>query len=112
MKILERRETWIHTHFVTDCIRLPSRRMQEIKAEIEPFLHQLGIVYGIHFKEEKGEKGIRIVLECIPFPPTLETIQIKLQEVVKDIPAAPQSVQVYIKDSPRQANGGKTYGKG
>jgi len=101
MKILERRETWIHTHFLTDCIRLPSRRMDQIKAEMEPFLRQLGIVYDIHFEEHKGEKGIRIVLECIPFPSTLDKIQRKLQDIVKDIPARPQPVRARVQEPPR-----------
>ena len=93
MRIIERRETWIHTHFLTDCVRLPSHRMAQIKREIEPFLRSLGIVYGIHFEEHRAEKGIRIVLECIPLPSTMAAIEEKLKETVKDIPIKPQPVK-------------------
>lgn len=30
MKILRRHRTWLDTHFVTDCVRLPTHRMGEI----------------------------------------------------------------------------------
>ena len=49
--------------------------MRQISSGMEAYLRRLGIVYGVHLEEAKGEKGIRIVLECIPFPFTLDKIQ-------------------------------------
>ena len=49
MNILDRRHTWLHTHFLTDCERLPPHRIREIESQIIPVLRNLGIVYDIHF---------------------------------------------------------------
>ena len=99
MKILDVREMWIHTHFLTDCVRLPSDRMREIQSEMEPFLRERRIQYGFHFEEHKGEQGIRIVLECIPLPKTLEQIRDRLKEAVKEIPVRPQPVRGRVLES-------------
>jgi hypothetical protein len=89
MKILSREQHWIHTHFLTDCTSLSAARMREIVKEMVPFLRELRIVYGLRFTQVRNERTCRIVLECIPFTPTLERIQHRLQEVVRDIPARP-----------------------
>ena len=94
MQILGREEVWIHTHFLTDCVRLSSRRMRDIEQELLPRLRQLGIVFGIHFTQLRDERTCRIVLECLPFAATLERIQQHLQEVVRDIPARPPITKV------------------
>jgi len=76
--------------------------MRHIELQIEPFLRGLGIVYGIHFEQHEGEKGLHIVLECIPFPSTLEKIEARLREIVKDIPSkpVPTSVKLVAKKAP------------
>ena len=101
MKILGREELWIHTHFLTDCTRLPGFRMRDIVKEMEPFLRESGIAFGLHFTQAQNERTCRIVLECIPFAPTLERIQHKLQEVVRDIPARPAVTKVVQEEKPR-----------
>jgi hypothetical protein len=92
MKILERHKSWIHTYFLTDCTRLPAHRVREVGSRMGAFLRSLGIVFGVHVEEHKGEPGLRIVLECIPFPDTLELIQAELQRIVEPIPAKPRTV--------------------
>lgn len=94
MKILGREEVWIHTHFLTDCIRLSSQRMREIEKQTLPLLRQLGIVYGLHFTQLRDERTCRIVLECIPFAATLDHIQQHLQDVVREIPSRPPTARV------------------
>jgi len=89
MKILGREELWIHTHFLTDCTRLSETRMRKVVQDMTLHLRELGIVYSMHFTQVQDERTCRIVLECIPFSPTLDRIQQKLQEVVHDIPARP-----------------------
>lgn len=74
MKILGREECWIHTHFLTDCVSLSEVRMREVVKNMKPYLQELGIVYGLHFTQVKDERTCRIVLECIPFPSTLDRI--------------------------------------
>jgi len=96
MRILDVKEMWIHTHFITDCEKLPTENMNRIESAIEPVLRRLGIVYGIHFREEPGERGIRIVLECIPLPDVLKEIREHLEEIVKDIPVRPRPTEVRI----------------
>jgi len=40
MEIVRRRELWIHTHFVTDCVRLSQAQGREIEAALLPVLRQ------------------------------------------------------------------------
>jgi len=100
MNILERRHTWLHTHFLTDGERLPPHRMREIDSQITPILRRLGIVYDIHFDAHRDDPGVRIVLECIPLPNTLELIHLELQRIVQPIPAKPREMHVVTFDRP------------
>ena len=93
MKILGREEHWIHTHFLTDCTRLSEVRMREIIKAMLPHLRALGIVYGFHFAQVGDNRACHIVLECIPFAHTLDRIQQRLQETVRDIPARPAVIK-------------------
>jgi hypothetical protein len=111
MKILERRHTWLHTHFLTDCERLPPHRMQEIESQVIPVLRNLGIVYDIHFDAHRDDPGVRIVLECIPLPNTLELIQLELKRIVQPIPARPRETHIVTFDRPSVGEtGGATRG--
>jgi hypothetical protein len=40
MEIVQRRELWIHTHFVTDCVRLSQAQGRDIEAALLPALRQ------------------------------------------------------------------------
>lgn len=99
MKILGREEHWIHTHFLTDCLRLSDTRMKAVVQEMTPRLRELGIVYGLHFTQVRDERTCRIVLECIPFPKTLDRIQQALQDIVRDIPSRPAVVKSVQEES-------------
>jgi hypothetical protein len=96
MDILERRETWLHTYFVTNCLRLSVAQGREIEAAMLPVLRQHHIVYGIRFAESRHDPGIRIVLECIPLRPVLGQIEEALRRIVAPIPAKPTPVQVHV----------------
>ena len=100
MKILRRHRTWLHTHFVTDCIRLPTQRMDEIQRQMGPVLRKMGIVFGLHFEAERGEVGVTIVLECKPLPDVLEFLHLELQRIVEPIPARLRTVALV---EPREA---------
>jgi len=100
MDILKRRHTWLHTHFLTDCERLPPHRMREIETQLMPVLRKLGIVYDIHFDAHRDDPGVRIVLECIPLPNTLELIQLELARIVQSIPAKPRETHIVTFDRP------------
>ncbi|MBI3325499.1 MAG: hypothetical protein HYZ81_02185 [Nitrospinae bacterium] len=104
MNILERRHTWLHSHFLTDCERLPTHRMREIQRQIIPVLRRLGIVYDIHFDAHRDDPGVRIVLECIPLPNTLELIHLELQRIVRPIPSRPREMQVVTFGRPSPAS--------
>jgi len=93
MEILQRREAWIHTHFVTDCVRLSHAQGREIEAALLPVLRQQHIVYGIHFEESRHDPGIRVVLECIPLRSVLDQIETALRHILAPIPAKPTPVQ-------------------
>jgi hypothetical protein len=112
MKILERRHTWLHTHFLTDCERLPPHRMREIESQITPVLRRLGIVYDIHFDAHRDDPGVRIVLECIPLVNTLELIQIELTHIVQPIPSKPREMQIVAFDRPQGAGDAKAVAPG
>ncbi len=101
MRILERRFTFIHTHFLTDCEKLPYELGRELQRDMERFLREKGIVYGIHFDETKSERGIRIVLECVPLPKVLEEVESHLRELVRPIPRRPRPVRpVRVEEPP------------
>jgi hypothetical protein len=100
MNILERRHTWLHTHFLTDCERLPTHRMREIETQVIPVLRNLGIVYDIHFNAHRDDPGVRIILECIPLPNTLELIELELKRIVQPIPAKPREMHIVTFDRP------------
>ena len=106
MNILDRRYTWLHTHFLTDCERLPPHRVREIESQIIPVLRNLGIVYDIHFDAHRDAPGVCIVLECIPLPNTLELIQLELKRIVQPIPAKPREMHIITFDRP--TTGGET----
>jgi hypothetical protein len=96
VEILARHEVWIHTHFVTDCVRLSYAQGREIEAALLPVLHQHHIVYGIHFAESWPDPGIRIVLECIPLRHVLEQIEAALRRIVAPIPSHPTPTHVSL----------------
>jgi hypothetical protein len=96
MEILERRETWLHTHFVTDCSRLSVAQGREIEVAILPVLRQHHIVYGIRFAESRHDPGIRIVLECVPLRRVLDQIEAALRGIVAPIPAKPSPTRVRV----------------
>jgi len=96
VEILVRREVWIHTHFVTDCVRLSYAQGREIEAALLPVLYQYHLVYGIHFAESWHDPGIRIVLECIPLRHVLEQIEAALRRIVAPIPARPTPTRVSL----------------
>lgn len=100
MRILEKRFTFIHTHFLTDCEKLPYELGRELQRDMERFLREKGIVYGIHFEETKSERGIRIVLECVPLPRVLEEVESHLRELIKPIPRRPRPVRTVRVEEP------------
>ena len=94
MKITDRWEDLVHTHFVTDAVRLPSERLREIERGVLPLLRESGIVFGIHFAHSRKERTIRIVLECRPPKKELDAIQSQIARIVERIPAKPPTVKV------------------
>jgi hypothetical protein len=96
VEILRRERVFVHTHFATDCEYLPDDRARELRKHMERVLDELGIVFGIHFAASRTERGLRIVLECIPAAPEMERIEKELSEAVKDIPCRPRRTQVTI----------------
>jgi len=102
MNILRREEIWIHTHFVTDCVYLPEHQARHIRRELAPVLEESGIVFGIHF--ESGEEGLRIVLECLPLPHTMEKVESALTELVRPIAARRRKTRVTIEPPARSVS--------
>jgi hypothetical protein len=96
MDILECRKTWLHTYFVTDCVRLSVAQGRDIEAAILPVLRQHHIVYGICFVESRHDPGIRIILECIPLRRVLDSIEEALRCIVAPIPAKPATVRLGV----------------
>jgi hypothetical protein len=101
MKVLRREEIWIHTHFVTDCAYLPDHSAREIHQKMGRVLDKLGIVFGIHF-DARGDEGLRIVLECIPFPETMAEIESSLEKIIEPVPARPRRTRVEIQSPTRR----------
>ena len=86
MKILDVRETWIHTHFLTDSWEILSEEKFRIDMRLEPELRRLGIQYGFHYERKPHAEGYTIVLECIPFPKARDYVRDLIDETIKDFP--------------------------
>jgi hypothetical protein len=101
VKLLRREIVWIHTHFVTDCVYLPSHHAREIREKMERVLDAERIVFGIHFDSQSSEEGLRIVLECVPLPEPMARIQSALAEIVKPMPSRPRQTTVQVEPPAR-----------
>ena len=112
MKIVRRHETWVHTHFITDCERLTKRDMRRIEKEMAALLRQLRIVYGIHFREPEKDEGIHVVLECIPQDDYLEAIEARLKEIIEPIPKKPEPVKMAVPKTAVGEEAGKFVAEG
>ncbi len=86
MKILDVRETWIHTHFLVDSWEITPEERFKIDMRVEPELRRLGIQYGFHYERKPQAQCYTIVLECIPFPKTRDYVKELLEETIKDFP--------------------------
>ena len=86
MKIVDVRETWIHTHFLVDSWEILPEEQFKIDMRIEPELKRLGIQYGFHYERKPQARGYTIVLECIPFPRTRDYIKDLIDEAIKEFP--------------------------
>jgi hypothetical protein len=102
MKIVRRERSWIHTHFVTDCICLPVEHEKETRRQMARVLAQERIVFGVHFEACPDEPGLSIVLECQPLPETLARIEAELATVIEPIPAKPRQTKVVVEAPPRR----------
>ena len=87
MKIADVRETWIHTHFVTDSWEILPEERFKIDMRVEPELGRLGIQYRLHYERRPQAEVYTIVLECIPFPGTRDYVRDIIEETIKDFPA-------------------------
>ena len=106
MKIQRRQQVWIHTHFITDCTFLPEHHARDIRGKMDALLEELGIVFGIHFAP--ADRGVlSIVLECVPRIHTLEKIEARLADFLKDIPARPRKTQVRVEEPSRKSVAGR-----
>lgn len=92
MKIVDRWEDLVHTHFVTDGVRLPPERLRQIERAFLPILKADGIVVGIHFARAKDDPGVRIVLECQPGRDDRDRLQRELSKIVEPIPIRPPTM--------------------
>ena len=86
MKIADVRETWIHTHFITDSWEILPEERFRIDMRVEPELRRLGIQYGLHYERKPQAEVYTIVLECIPFPKTRDYIREMMDETIGDFP--------------------------
>lgn len=101
MKIVRRERLWIHTHFVTDCTYLPDHFARDIAREMDRLLEKERIVFGIHF-DSYGSEGLRIVLECMPLPDTMQRIEAGLAEIIAPVPARPRKTEVRV-EAPKRS---------
>jgi hypothetical protein len=93
MEIVDVRETWIHTHFVTDSWEILPEERFKIDMRVEPELRRLGIQYGFHYERKPQAESYNIVLECIPFPETRDYIKDLVNETIKDFPTRKKDEQ-------------------
>ena len=86
MKVIEERRTWIHTHFVTDSFYITAQEQRTVSIRVEPELKQMGIQYGLHYKNAPSEHRAIIVLECLPFDHITDGIKQLINETIEEFP--------------------------
>ena len=86
MKIVDVRETWIHTHFTVDSWEILPEERFKIDMRVEPELRRLGIQYGFHYERKRQAESYAIVLECIPFPRARDYIKDLIDETIREFP--------------------------
>ena len=86
MKVIDVRETWIHTHYILDSYELTEEEKTKIKLRIEPELKQMGIQFGIHFDRKPYEEHMKVVLECRPFEHIKNRVREILEETIEEFP--------------------------
>ena len=87
MKIIEEREAWIHTHFVVDSFYISPQEQRLVSKYIEPKLRQMGIQYGLHYKNAASAHRAIIVLECIPFDHIKIAVRQLIDETISEFPS-------------------------
>jgi hypothetical protein len=96
MKIVRKETSWIHTHFVTNGERIEPHQERRLRREMDRVLRENRIVFGLHFESRPKERGVRIVLECIPLPEAMENIETELARLLEPIPARPAATKIEI----------------
>jgi hypothetical protein len=96
MKILRKETSWIHTHFVTNGERIEPHQERQLRREMNRVLRENRIVVGLHFESRPNERGVRIVLECVPLPQAMENVEKELARLLEPIPARPRQTKVEI----------------
>ena len=86
MKIIDERETWLHTHFIVDSAFITSKKRNLISMRVEPEIKQMGIQYGLHYEGTLNREHAIIVFECIPFEHIKQEIKKLINETIKDFP--------------------------
>jgi hypothetical protein len=87
MKLIDERETWIHTHFVADSAFITPKERNLISMRVVPEIKQMGLQYGLHYQETLNGEHAIIVLECIPFEYIKEAIKKLINETIKEFPS-------------------------
>ena len=86
MKIVEQKETWIHTHYIADSYFITEQERREVTIYVEPQLIALGIQYGLDYNIAPSKHRAIIILECIPFDSVKTLVREFIDEVIKDFP--------------------------
>ena len=86
MKIIEERETWVHTHFIVDSYFITEQERRQISINVEPELMRLGIQYGLTYNIAPSKHRAIIILECIPFDNVKTMVKELIDEEIKDFP--------------------------
>ncbi len=86
MKIVEERETWIHTSFIVDSFYITPQERRQISISVEPELIQLGLQYGLNYNIAPAKHRSIIILECIPFDSVKAIVKQLIADVIKDFP--------------------------
>ena len=92
MRIIDRWMDLVHTHFVTDGVRLTERSTRDIERQFAAVLRASGIVFPMHFARAPRDRTIRIVLECQPVGEALDRLERELARILEPIPIRPPSI--------------------
>lgn len=89
MRVVEQRESSVHTHYLTDGERLTEEAVRAIELAVGGLLVELRIVFPLRVLPERAGGRVELVLGCRPVGEEARRIRALLDELLAPLPLRP-----------------------